>query len=124
VHAIGPKRTKALAFTAGARIDGKTAAEWGWANESLPPEELDDRVDQVAREIAVEPLGLLQIEKAAINRAVDMAGYRSMLLTGALSNAVGHGSWASAEIHQRIQAKGVKDFANERLAEIEALRRR
>jgi enoyl-CoA hydratase len=123
VHAIGPKRTKALAFTAGACIDGKTAAEWGWANASFPVEELDERVDQVAREIAVEPLGLLQIEKAAINRAVDMGGYRSMLLTGALGNAVGHGSWASAEIHQRLEAQGVKNFANERLAAIEALRR-
>jgi enoyl-CoA hydratase len=123
VHAIGPKRAKELAFVAGSKIDGRTAAAWGWATASFPETELEDQVDAVARQIAVEPLGLLQLEKAAINRAVDMSGYRSMMLTGALSNAVGHGSWASADIHQRLESVGVKEFANERLAAAEALRK-
>lgn len=122
VHAIGPKRAKHLGLVAGASITGELSADWGWATAAYPADQLEEAVQAQARAIAIEPLGLLQLEKAAINRAIEATGFRSVLLTGALSNAVGHGSWASAEIHQQIAELGVKEFARRRTAAAEALR--
>jgi enoyl-CoA hydratase len=109
--AIGPKRAKEFGFPAGTTINGTTAAEWGWANHAVPAADLADVVAEMALRIAIEPPGLVELEKAAINRMFEAAGFRTALLTGALSNAVGHGSFDSADIHKELQQIGAKEFA-------------
>ena len=123
--ALGPKRAKEFGLAAGITIDGRTAAEWGWANHALPAGELEAAVAEMAIRIALEPPGNVELEKAAINRAFEAAGFRTVLLAGALSNAVGHGSADSAAIHHELQQVGAKEYARlkeERVREF--LRRR
>jgi enoyl-CoA hydratase len=123
--AIGPKRAKEFGLAAGVTITGRTAAEWGWANHALPAAELDAAVAEMAIRIALEPPGNVELEKAAINRVYEAAGFRTVLLAGALSNAVGHGSADSAAIHRELQQVGAKEYARlkeERVQEF--LRRR
>jgi enoyl-CoA hydratase/carnithine racemase len=119
--AIGPKRAKEFGFPAGTTISGTTAVEWGWANHAVPASELADVVAEMAIRIAIEPPGLVELEKAAINRMFEAAGFRTALLTGALSNAVGHGSFDSAAIHQEIQEIGAKEFAKRKEEKLQEL---
>jgi enoyl-CoA hydratase len=119
--ALGPKRTKEFGFLSASTISGGVAASWGWANRAVPGAELADVVGEVAMRIAAEPPGLIELEKMAINRAFEAAGFRTTLLTGALSNAVGHGSDASAVIHRELQELGPKEFARQREVRIQAL---
>jgi enoyl-CoA hydratase len=121
--AVGPKRAKEFGLAAGLTISGTTAAEWGWANHALPAGDLAGAVRDMAIRIAVEPPGLVELEKAAINRAFEAAGFRTVLLTGAVSNAVGHGSFDSAAIHSELQELGAKEFARRKEERIQALLR-
>ena len=119
--AVGPKRAKEFGFAAGTTISGRTAAEWGLANHSMPVEKLDAAVREMAIRIAVEPPGLVELEKAAINRVFEAAGFKTMLLSGPLSNAVGHGSADSAQIHRELQELGAKEYARRKEERIQAL---
>lgn len=119
--AIGPKRAKEFGFPAGTTISGTTAAEWGWANHAVPADQLEDVVAEMALRIAIEPPGLVELEKAAINRVFEAAGFRTALLAGALSNAVGHGSFDSAAIHQELQQLGAKEFARRKEEKLQDL---
>src|SRR5437764_7167055 len=68
VHLVGPKRAKQMSFQAGSRMDGKTAADWGWANYSVPAADLEENVRALALRIAKVPSEVLQVKKLAINR--------------------------------------------------------
>jgi len=119
--AIGPKRAKEFGFAAGTTITGKTAAEWGLANHALPRDELEAAVREMATRIAVEPPGLVELEKAAINRVFEAAGFKTTLLSGPLSNALGHSSADSAAIHRQLQELGAKEYARRKEERIQAL---
>jgi enoyl-CoA hydratase len=119
--AIGPKRAKEFGLAAGQTITGTTAAEWGLANHAVPLGQLESVVRDMATRIAVEPPGLVELEKVAINRVFEAAGFRTVLLSGALTNAVGHASFDSAAIHRELQELGPKEFARRKEERIREL---
>ena len=57
-------------------IDAKKALEVGLVNEVVTREELDDRVDAIARHIAQAPLTTLMATKANLKRAWELMGMR------------------------------------------------
>ena len=57
-------------------IDAKKALEVGLVNEVVKREELDDRVDAIARHIAQAPLTTLMLTKANLKRAWELMGMR------------------------------------------------
>ncbi|CDM57575.1 MULTISPECIES: p-hydroxycinnamoyl CoA hydratase/lyase [Rhizobium] len=57
----------------GEPIDGKTAADWGLVNESLPLKELKDRVTQVARVLLEKNPVALKATKDAVRRVGPMS---------------------------------------------------
>ena len=57
-------------------IDAKKALEVGLVNEVVKREELDDRVDAIARLIAQAPLTTLMLTKANLKRAWELMGMR------------------------------------------------
>jgi enoyl-CoA hydratase len=57
-------------------IDAKRALEVGLVNEVVPLDELDARVDAIARHIAQAPLTTLMATKANIKRAWELMGMR------------------------------------------------
>ena len=69
-HRVGPERAKRLLFT-GDLLDGTKAAEWGLALESHPPEELDERFDELVQRIALTPVNQLVMHKLAVNQAIQ-----------------------------------------------------
>ncbi|EKU30092.1 crotonase [Alcaligenes sp. EGD-AK7] len=56
----------------GESIDGRTAAQWGLVNESLPLESLQERVTQVARVLLQKNPIALKATKDAIRRVQEM----------------------------------------------------
>jgi len=87
---VGPKRAKELAFVAGNSIDGPTAVEWGWANHSVPAEELIPAVEGLARRIALTPPEVLRIKKLSVNRAMEAMGIRHATTSAAEMDTLLH----------------------------------
>jgi enoyl-CoA hydratase len=72
-YRVGAMRAKRMLFT-GDLIDGRTAADWGLATQSVPATELDAAVQKLAERIAGVPRNQLMMHKLAINQAVDAMG--------------------------------------------------
>jgi trans-feruloyl-CoA hydratase/vanillin synthase len=56
----------------GETIDGRTAAEWGLVNESLPGDALEARVEAVARKLLEKNPVALKAAKDAVRRVGEM----------------------------------------------------
>lgn len=72
-YRLGPARAKQLMFT-GDTIDGRTAANWGLANEAVPASELDARTLALATRIASVPRGHLAMHKMVVNQVALAMG--------------------------------------------------
>lgn len=108
VSLVGAKRAKEFAFVPGNWIDGPTAVEWGWANHSVPAENLISAVASLAERIALTPPEVLRLKKLSINRAAEAAGFRQALSGIAEIDALLHLSSAVLEIRARMAERGLK----------------
>ncbi|HMN56212.1 MAG TPA: crotonase/enoyl-CoA hydratase family protein [Ottowia sp.] len=72
-YRLGATRAKQLMFT-GDIIDGRTAADWGLANQAVPAAELDATVMRLAERIAGVPIGQLQMHKLIANQVMLAMG--------------------------------------------------
>ena len=109
VPLVGPKRAKEFAFVPGNSIDGRTAVEWGWANHSVPEDQLVAAVEDLARRIAKTPPSVLRIKKLSINRAAEATGFRDAAASVAEMDALLHLDPAVIEIKQWITKVGLKE---------------
>ena len=83
---IGKGRAKQLIFT-GERISAAQAEQWGLVNEVLPRDQLDERADEMARQIAANAPLAVQFAKQAIDGDDrGAAGYTLEALAGALAS--------------------------------------
>jgi len=94
---IGPKRAKELSYTAGSSMDGVEA------DEVLPA------ARAIAAEIATMPLELLKLKKRALNRVMELQGFREMLRMGAEWDAIAHTSAQLGPIVDKLGEVGLKD---------------
>jgi enoyl-CoA hydratase len=72
-YRLGPTRAKQLMFT-GDVIDGRTAAAWGLANETVPLAELEVATLRLASRIAGVPRGHLAMHKMVVNQVMLTMG--------------------------------------------------
>ncbi len=70
---LGPTRAKQLMFT-GDVIDGRTAAEWGLANLSVPSGELEAATMKLVARIAGVPRSHLAMHKMVVNQVLQNMG--------------------------------------------------
>jgi enoyl-CoA hydratase len=105
---VGPKRAKELAFIPGNSIDGPTAVQWGWANHSVPADELLPAVEGLAARIAKTPPDVLRIKKLSINRAMEAMGVRQATASVAEMDALLHMSPAVIELREWIAEVGLE----------------
>jgi enoyl-CoA hydratase/carnithine racemase len=106
---VGPKRAKELAFVPGNSIDGKTAVEWGWANRSVPADELIGTVEELAARIARTPPDVLRIKKLSINRAMEAMGVRAAASSVPEMDALLHASPTVHRVREFIEEVGLKN---------------
>jgi enoyl-CoA hydratase len=72
-YRLGPLRAKQLMFT-GDVIEGRTAADWGLANEAVPSDRLDATVMSLAARIAGVPRSQLAMHKIVVNQVMLAMG--------------------------------------------------
>lgn len=106
---IGPKRAKQMAYIPGSQMDGKTASDWGFANYAVPVERLEADVRQLAEQIAVVPSKILKMKKHAINRMLDVQGFRVAVQMGSETDALLHASEPVEQLSGMIREFGLKE---------------
>jgi enoyl-CoA hydratase len=72
-YRLGPTRAKQLMFT-GDTIDGRTAAQWGLANEAVSAEALEGTTMALASRIAGVPRSHLAMHKMVVNQVLLAMG--------------------------------------------------
>jgi enoyl-CoA hydratase/carnithine racemase len=77
---VGWRRAKELEFLPAKRISGVEAVDWGWANYSVPENDLVQEVTQVAQTLCKYPLEVLRLEKLSINRVAEAQGFIAAVL--------------------------------------------
>jgi enoyl-CoA hydratase len=87
VYRLGAERAKRMLLT-GDTIDGRTAAAWGLVVESVPPEELDEKVETLTDRIASVPINQLAMQKLMINQAYDNMGLQGTQLLATLFDGI------------------------------------
>jgi enoyl-CoA hydratase len=105
---VGPHRTKYLAFLPGSRIGGKEAEAMGFATRAFPAESLEKETYDYARRVSKVPAQKLRLEKLAINRAMDLRGFRTSVLAGAEFDALFHFGPGNDEIRKVQKERGLR----------------
>ncbi|HEY0940007.1 MAG TPA: enoyl-CoA hydratase-related protein [Steroidobacter sp.] len=78
---LGMRRAMEMMLT-GDSISGTQAAEWGFANRSFPPDELESAVLDIAERVARVPPPLQQMNKRALHRQMEAMGIRTGIRAG------------------------------------------
>ena len=73
VYRLGPEKAKRMLLT-GDTIDGRQAAEWGLVIDSVPADQIDARVEEMADRMAGVPINQLVMQKLMVNQAFDNMG--------------------------------------------------
>ncbi|GAB3347650.1 enoyl-CoA hydratase-related protein [Amycolatopsis echigonensis] len=105
---VGPQRAKEMSFVPGRRIDGRTAAEWGFAHAAVPAAELEKHTRELALAIAKTPASILRMKKLAINRVQEMNGFLTVAGMGADTDALIHTTPDVTELQELVKEIGLK----------------
>jgi enoyl-CoA hydratase len=87
VYRLGAERAKRMLLT-GDTIDGRTAAEWGLVLESVPADDLQTRVEELADRMAGVPVNQLAMQKLMINQAYDNMGLHGTQILATLFDGI------------------------------------
>lgn len=105
---VGPQRAKLLDLTAGSRILGREAEQYGIAAKCVPAGELEDAVLSIAKGIAKTPVDILKLKKQAHNRIMDLQGFRTGIQFGPEQDAIIHTADGIKLVQQKIGELGLK----------------
>lgn len=105
---VGPQRAKLLDLTAGSRISGVDANEYGIAAKCFDSDVLEEETLKIARGIAKTPMDILKLKKMAHNRIMDLQGFRTGLLFGPEQDAIIHTADGIKLMYQKINELGLK----------------
>ncbi|MAG31334.1 MAG: enoyl-CoA hydratase [Deltaproteobacteria bacterium] len=78
---LGMRRGMEMMLT-GDSIDGIEAAELGWATRAFPAEELEERTLAYAERMAALPPDIVQLNKRAVHRQMEVMGLRQGIRQG------------------------------------------
>jgi enoyl-CoA hydratase len=106
---VGANRAKLLSFIPGYRISGRQAMDWGWAVDSVPASELHNRTVELALAVATTPSSVIRMKKIAINRTLELQGFRLTAYMGAETDVVVHYSDEVGMVKTAIEEHGFKE---------------
>jgi enoyl-CoA hydratase len=110
---LGMRKAMEMMLT-GDSITGKQAVEYGWANECFPADELDEKVVEIAKRIALIHPELLQLNKRIVHRQMDVMGLRTGIRQGTELCALGTHTTAMREFLGATREKGLTGALQER----------
>src|SRR6478752_9392025 len=94
-------------FMTGNSVNGVEAVRYGWANASFPLDQLEGEVLKVAEQISKLPLDVLQLNKRAIHRQMEVMGLRTGIRAGTELCALGTHTQSMAKFVADIQSDGL-----------------
>lgn len=106
---VGANRAKLLSFIPGYRMSGRQAMDWGWAVDSVPAADLHSRSIELALAVAKTPASVIRMKKIAINRTLELQGYRLTAYMGAETDVVVHHSDEVEFVKSAIEEYGFKE---------------
>ena len=112
-HRIGPARAKDLLFT-GDLIDGRRAYEWGLALCAPPPEELDERFEELLQKVALTPVNQLVMMKLLVNQTLYSQGLAATQALGTFFDGIARHTPEGYAFQQRAAESGFKEAVRER----------
>jgi enoyl-CoA hydratase len=113
VYRLGPAGAKRMLFT-GDLVSGAEAAEMGLVWEAVPGDELDERVDDLARRIAGVPTNQLMMQKLAINQAIENMGLEQTQMFATLFDGMARHTPEGVAFKERCEEVGFKQAVAER----------
>src|SRR5713226_10244399 len=110
---MGPRKTKEYFFT-GDLMGAREALEWHLINRVYSREQLEAETLAYARRVAMVPLELLALHKAAVNRYLDVLGFRALEQSAADLDCIAHQTEAVKNWMKASREKGLKEALTER----------
>jgi enoyl-CoA hydratase len=106
-YRLGPTRAKQMMFT-GDVINGRTAADWGLANECVPADRLDEAVMKLAGRIAGVPRSHLAMHKMVVNQAMLTMGLEQTQMFATMFDGITRHNPEGVWFRRQAQAEGFK----------------
>lgn len=114
VWLMGASRAKHYLFT-GDPMTGQQAFDWGWASSVFPADTLKEETDKLAHRIAQTDPVLLMKTKNAINRQLELQGFRTGMRWSMDSHMVGGGGYGgSSDFFSRSAQEGLRSAVDTR----------
>ncbi|MGH8014313.1 MAG: enoyl-CoA hydratase-related protein [Candidatus Binataceae bacterium] len=110
---MGPRKTKEYFFT-GDTLSAQEALEWHLINRVFPKDRLEAETLDYARRVAIVPSELLALHKAAVNRWLDVMGFRAAEQSSADLDCIAHQTDAVKSWMKASREKGLKQALTER----------
>ena len=107
-YLAGPQWAKYMLLT-GEFIDGKTAERIGLVWKSVPLEDLEETVEELADRLAMTHPDFLSGNKRSVNLALELMGARTMQRLAAEMDARMHASPAMEDWRARNREQGLKE---------------
>lgn len=106
-YRLGPTRAKQLMFT-GDVIDGRTAADWGLANQAVPADQLDAATLRLAERIAGVPHAQLAMHKMVVNQMLLTMGLEQSQMMATVFDGITRHSPEGLWFRRHAQEHGFK----------------
>ena len=104
---VGSHRAKYLSFLAASHVTGEESERFGWATKAYPADALERETYGYARRIVKVPSDLLRIKKLAVDRVMDVRGFKTAMMFGAEWDAIAHETEGVREVRQMIREWGL-----------------
>lgn len=113
VYRLGAEKAKRMLFT-GDKISGREAAEMGLVLEAVPPDRLDDRVEELAACMTSVPVNQLVMQKLVINQAIEQTGLMQTQRLATIFDGITRHSPEGINFKTRSEEAGWKQAVAER----------
>jgi enoyl-CoA hydratase len=110
---MGPRKSKEMFFT-GDTISAAEAVDWHLINRVYPKDKLEAETLAYARRVALVSVELLMLHKAAVNRYLEVTGFRAAEQSSADLDVIAHQTEAVKEFLKTQRTQGLKAALNER----------
>ncbi len=104
---IGMRKAMEMMLT-GDSISGEECVRLGWANDSYPVEQLEEKVLEVALRIASVPADLVQLNKRVVHRQMEIMGLHTGIRIGSELCALGTHQASLHEFLAQTEKLGLK----------------
>jgi enoyl-CoA hydratase/carnithine racemase len=110
---MGPRKAKEYFFT-GDLMGAQEALDWHLVNRVIPKDKLEAETLDYARRVAAVPLDLLALHKSAVNRYLDVQGFRALEQSAADLDCIAHQTETAKNWMKASRERGLKQALVER----------